>query len=123
MEENVTARMTLHIALSGAVLTALVYFLVGPASGGGALVGATVAVLNWLALRWLLARIMRGTDRKRIGVSLLLVGKMAVLMAVCWMLIAHLDVDALGFIVGISALFIGLALGSARARHLTQEEG
>ena len=72
-----------------------------------AAIGATLSVLNWLALRWLTARIVRTDGPGKGGASLLLVGKMGVLIAVVYILIQRLHVDPIGLAFGLGVLFIG----------------
>jgi hypothetical protein len=79
----------------------------GAERGLAALIGATLSVLNWLALRWLTERIAHGEGQTKGSASLLLVGKMGLLMALVYILIQRLHVDPIGLAFGLGVLFIG----------------
>ena len=115
MDSHILNRITIYIAAFGALLSAFAFLVAGPVTGVGAVVGASIALLNWLALRWVISRVRRGSTRTRTGLMILLVLKMAALIALSWALITRWDVDALGFAIGTSSLVAGLLLGSARA--------
>jgi hypothetical protein len=132
MRDRTTHRITFLIAASGVILAVVTTVLAGFAAGLGAVVGATVAVANWLVLRWVVRRVVRASNGQRAGLMILLVGKMGALVALCWILIARAGVDPIGFVVGSSALFVGIVLGASlgeaapgsRARDdLVEEEG
>lgn len=112
MESRTLNRITLHVAAVGAVLSGGAFLVVGGAPAVGTLVGAVVAVANWLALRWVIGRVAKGSARTRAVLMTLLALKMGALMAVCYALIVRFDVHAIGFTVGISSLVVGLLLGA-----------
>lgn len=102
-----SARLLLVIA---AGFVALAFGMWGATRGWAALVGATLSVLNWFALRWLTERIARIDGPGKSGASLLLVAKMGLLMAVVYILIQRLNVDPIGLAFGLGVLFIGPVL-------------
>jgi hypothetical protein len=70
--------------------------------------GGTVAVGNWLALRWLTARLMSGAGRRR-GVLAVLFGlKIVVLLGAVWALVRFAALEPLPLALGYSALVVGL---------------
>ena len=115
-----TTRVLLLIA---ACFVALAYVQWGAVRGGAALVGAALSVLNWLALRWLMARIVdgvasdgRATEQgaaeaasapNKALVSLLLIGKIGLLIVLVYVLIQHLHLDPIGLAFGLGVLFVG----------------
>jgi hypothetical protein len=99
-----SARMLLVVA---AGFVALAFAIWGVTRGTAAAIGATLSVLNWFALRWLTERIARTDGQTKGGASLLLVGKMGLLMALVYILIQRLDVDPIGLAFGLGVLFIG----------------
>jgi hypothetical protein len=82
--------------------------------GVSAATGAFLAVVNWYIYRWIINRVMRGNLRQQSVLMLLLVVKMGALMALIYYLISRHWVDAVGFIIGISALVAGLFMSSVR---------
>jgi hypothetical protein len=102
-----SARLLLVIA---AGFVALAFGMWGVTRGLAALIGATLSVLNWLALRWLTERIAKTEGQSKGGASLLLVAKMGLLMALVYILIQRLNVDPIGLAFGLGVLFIGPVL-------------
>lgn len=102
-----SARLLLVIA---AGFVALAFGMWGVTRGLAALVGATLSVLNWFALRWLTERIARTDGPSKGGASLLLVAKMGLLMALVYILIQRLNLDPIGLAFGLGVLFIGPVL-------------
>jgi ATP synthase I chain len=99
-----SARMLLVVA---AGFVALAFAIWGVERGLAALIGATLSVLNWFALRWLTERIAHSEGQSKGGASLLLVAKMGLLMALVYILIQRLHVDPIGLAFGLGVLFIG----------------
>jgi len=94
---------------AGAVLLASLASLAwSPTRALAALVGGALMTANFWALRVLAARALLGA-RPKLAAGIALVAKFAVIagaMAVC-ILVLHLDL--LGFAIGMSSLFIGIA--------------
>jgi hypothetical protein len=130
-----TPRIT-RTLLAIAALIVAASFAMGPAERGVAtLVGAGVSLLNLAVLRWLAARILDngggatldhaasatgpGADPARVGetegaaaggklgASLLLIVKMALLIAIVFVLIHRVQLDPIGLVLGLGVLFIG----------------
>jgi len=109
---NAIDRLSAAIAGAGAFAGASAWALGGAHTGNGALVGALVVYLNWIALRWLLERFVHRGARRGPLVALLLL-KMVAIFVVCWVLVVRVGVHGLGFALGLTALPIGLVLGAA----------
>lgn len=113
-------RIPLYVSSFAAVLVAL-SFVIGVSVGLGALAGALVAVANVLALRWLVTALAssgesssRGSSRG--AASVLLMFKMAGVLAVAAILIFVVRVDPVGFAIGFGAPILGLTVGAAHTR-------
>ena len=78
--------------------------------------GATLAVLNWLALRWLGARLLGArpvkSGRRRWVLAVLFALKLIVLIGAVWALTRWAALDPAALALGYSALVVGL-LGAA----------
>jgi hypothetical protein len=78
-------------------------------------VGAGLSLLNWFALRWLGARILdqRPTEsgavetHTKMFASILLMGKIGVLMGLVYVLINRVGLDPIGLAFGLGVLFVG----------------
>ena len=103
-----TDKTTRVLLLIAATFVAVAFGLWGQARGVAALVGALVSVVNWLALRWLTGRIVDPeAGPSKAAMSLLLVAKIGVLMALVYILIQRLHLDPIGLAFGLGVLFIG----------------
>jgi hypothetical protein len=114
------------VPLIAAAISMLAFAVWGVDRGIAALAGGVVAVLNWYALHWIVARIAQGEARHKAAVSLLLVLKLGFLIAVVFVLIRRLDLDPLGVLLGLATLFVapvldGLVLGPSAAKAAQEE--
>jgi hypothetical protein len=107
-----THTVTGVVALLGVAITAACWGVWGPERGQAAAMGSALGVLNWVALRWLVSRIVGDESSGRAGFSLLLVGKMAALMGIIFVLMNHFSIEPLGLTLGLGVLFVGPVLGS-----------
>jgi hypothetical protein len=107
MTSLATPRTTRLLLLIAAGFVALAFALWGAERGFAALVGASLSVLNWLALRWLTGRIVRSDAPGKGAASMLLVGKIGLLIGIVYVLIARLRLDPIGLAFGLGVLFIG----------------
>ncbi len=80
--------------------------------------GGLLAVGNWLALRWLVVRLLGArpstseSGRRKVLLALLFAGKIVVLLGAVWALIRWGECEPLPLAFGYSALVLGL-LGAA----------
>lgn len=112
MNKIATNRITISIVGLGILLAAVTYGVAGIYSGGSAAVGAIIAVANFYLFGWIADQVVKGSVRKRTGLMFLLVVKMGALMALIYFLISRHWIEPIGFMVGISALVIGVIVGS-----------
>lgn len=79
----------------------------------GALVGGLVGILNLFAMSWLLTRMVDGaasTGSKPLY-GAMLGGKFLAIVVVIFVAVVVLDLDALGFLMGLSTMVISLFVG------------
>jgi hypothetical protein len=104
-----TQRMTLPLLLVAVAMVAIAFAIWGSTRGVAALIGASIGVGNWFALRWLASRLVSNGGGKA-AVSLLLVAKIVALMGIVFVLINRLQVDPIGLAFGLGVLFVGPVL-------------
>lgn len=104
--------MTVAMVGLGAIFAVVTYIVVGTFSGFSAAFGTSIAVLNLYIFGWIADRVVCGSVRKRTGLMFLLIAKMAALMAFIYYIISRHWVEPIGFMIGISALVIGMIAGS-----------
>jgi hypothetical protein len=109
-----TQRMTRPLLLIAAADVALAFSIWGGKRGAAAAIGAALSVANWFALRWLASRLV-GNGAGKAVLSLLLVAKIGLLMAVVFVLINRLALDAVGLAFGLGVLFVGPVLAALSA--------
>src|SRR5204863_61564 len=85
--------------------------------GVGALAGAAVSVADFLVIRWIAARMMSAGEKAKTVLTLVLVGKMTLLLGLCAALLFTAHVNAVGFMVGIGAMVLGVLFGGVH-EHL-----
>jgi hypothetical protein len=102
-------RMTRPLLLIAAADVVLAQALWGQTRAIAALIGASLAVANWFALRFLAGRLVGGSGN-RAALSILLMAKIGLLMALVYILINRLHVDPVGLAFGLGVLFLGPAL-------------
>ena len=107
-----TQRMTRPLLLIAAIVVVLAFSIWGATRGLAALLGATLSVGNWFALRFLASRLSARTGGNSAGLSLLLIVKIGLLMAIVFVLIQRLAVDPIGLAFGLSVLFVGPVLAA-----------
>lgn len=106
-------QITRYVAALGALAAAVTFVVGGVAPGVGATIGATLAVSNWVFLRWLTGKVARREIQARAPLMILLASKMGLLVVLCWALIVRLGVHPVGLAVGLGAMLGGVFLGSA----------
>jgi phosphatidylglycerophosphate synthase len=94
----------LLIMVSAAAVTSFALVGLGPTTWG-VVVGGSLGILNFAALKWLGAKLMGANARSRTYYASLFMGKLTALMGVIALCLALLPITPLGFLVGISLLF------------------
>ncbi len=129
--DETTRRSARALPLIALLIASAVFAVWGMDRAVGALVGGAVSVINWVSLRWLTRRIMGARPEQRLALSLLLIMKMGLLMAVVFILIHKLALDPIGLVLGLSTLFIAPLLSAVigmggstepNAAHAASEE-
>jgi hypothetical protein len=100
-------RLTRPLLTLAAILVSAAFAMWDSARGLAALAGAIVGVANWFSLSWLMGRLVLAKQAQRAAISLLLVAKIGLLMAIVYVLVRHLRLDAVGLLWGLSVLFLG----------------
>ncbi len=112
MSKSAALRLTWFILGLGVAMTAVIYALYGRAPAQSSAIGVLVALLNWYSLRYIVARVISGSLRRKAVFSVLLSVKMGALMGVVFLLIHLRLVQPVAFTAGLSALVLGSLLGS-----------
>jgi hypothetical protein len=100
------------IGALGAICSLATLLVAGPFPGLSAAIGAVIALINYILFGWVTSRVTNGSLRRRAGLMLLLVAKMGALMVLIYYLITRHLVQPLAFMVGVSALVVGVVFGS-----------
>jgi hypothetical protein len=112
VESRALGRITPVVLASGAIAASAALALGGRTMGVAATVGAALASMNWLAIGWILRRVLAGSARTRAALLSLLAAKMGLMGLVVYVCLGPLGLDAAGLGVGLSALVAGILLGS-----------
>ncbi len=102
-----TQRMTRPLLAMAAILVSVSFALWGAERAVATTAGALVGLGNWFALRWLMGRLVLGENTQRALISILLITKIGLLMAVVFVFINRLSLDPIGLAMGLSVLFLG----------------
>ncbi|MGD8858656.1 MAG: hypothetical protein PVI30_01500 [Myxococcales bacterium] len=121
MNRAVAERLTWVIAGLGLVTTLGMIPLWGVAAARSTLVGAVLGVANWVALRYIVARVVGGSVQRQAGFMFVLMLKMGALAALCFLLIRAQVVSPLPFLIGLSTLVVG-AIGGSLVQILNAPE-
>ncbi|MBN1652667.1 MAG: ATP synthase subunit I [Deltaproteobacteria bacterium] len=111
---NRSAISTISVFIGGfgllfALATAVV---LGASSGLSAAVGALIAIVNFILFGWIVNRVVGGSVKKRAALMFLLIAKMGVLFGLIYYLVTRQWVEPVAFMVGFSALVVGVLTGS-----------
>lgn len=117
MEKQTIERITKWVVGLALPLVVVAFLVGGAPTAIGAIAGAALSVVNVLALRWFVTRILAAGDRARAVLMLLLVVKMSAILAIATFLLSV--VDALGFTIGFAAFVGGVLIGALHSQ-LTQ---
>jgi hypothetical protein len=102
-----TQRMTRPLLTIAAILVSIGFGVWGAERGMATVAGVTVGLGNWFAMRWLMGRLVLADSSRKGLLSLLLVAKMGLLIAIVFVLISRLALDPIGLVLGLSILFFG----------------
>jgi hypothetical protein len=105
--------MTRPLLLIAASVSCIAFALWGAQRGLAASVGAGLSLINWFALRYLVARMFDGGNKAALG--MLLMAKIGALIGVVFVLISRVRLDPIGLAFGLGVLFIGPAVAGLLA--------
>ena len=80
----------------------------------GLVVGAFITSLNISAIRSLIQRLFRGSQKGKAGAALLMLPKMLAVMAAAYAALRFLPIDPVAFAVGFSLFFVSIAVETVR---------
>ncbi len=106
------ARMTAFVAAFGVLATIGMLAFHGTRMGSSTGIGAIVALANFLILRVIVLRVTSGDVHTKGPFLAALFFKMGAVMFLVYFVLAHHWVDPIAFIVGLSALVVGLITSS-----------
>lgn len=109
---NQITKGTFAIAL---VFIAAAFAFAGTRWAVAVFVGALVVLLNWFSIRWIVSKITQSQSLKRSVAFLLLGIKMLLMISVSWILLEKFDLQPIGFGIGMSALVLGVIVGTGMA--------
>jgi hypothetical protein len=100
------------IAVFAALAVVLCFALGGAQLALGAALGGALALGDYVFMWWAAARIFRGPQRGRAGLTFLLTMKFGLIGALLYFLIVVAGVEALGLALGLGALVLGIVVGA-----------
>ena len=106
IEERRTKKIDLCILSWGVALCMLAVPFMDRSIFLGMLSGAIIGFVNWLGLKYLMARVIAGHNKARWGI--LLAAKFILILAVVTAVIFYLPVNVIAFGVGVSSLILGI---------------
>jgi len=115
---NEGERFALRLELVNLTLVAVAFviahlaFGVGPTMWG-ALVGGLIGALNLRAMVFLGKRILHGPRQARAIYTILFALKLGAICTLVWLALAHLPIDAIGFLIGFSTLLPAMLVTAA----------
>jgi uncharacterized membrane protein len=101
-------------ALIAVAIAALVCFVaLGEGASLGAIAGGLLATLNFLGLIFVIGRLLdtRVPNKKKLGFSLLLMGKLGVAGLLFWAALERYGLSPVGILIGIGAAVLGFTWG------------
>jgi ATP synthase I chain len=113
-------RMTVFVAALGLAI-ALGYLSVSTRAALSAGVGGVVGLLNFLALRYIVGRVVDGDMQRKAGLIGLIYLKMGGVMFAVYWVISSGFVAPIPFTVGLSSLVVGLIVSSLIAASSTSD--
>lgn len=111
MNSRLLERITKIVAITGVLLVLVSGMIYGVDGALGALVGAVVANVNWLSIRWVTKLLASGDVRTKNRLMVLLGFKSLFVLTFCWLLLTRLGLHTHGFVIGITALVLGVVIG------------
>lgn len=112
MNRSAVSTISVFIGGFGLLFALATLVVLGASAGWSTAVGALVAVVNFMVFGWIASRVVSGSVQKRAALMFLLIAKMGVLFALIYYLVTRHWVEPISFMVGFSALVVGVLAGS-----------
>lgn len=112
MNRSAVSTISVFIGGFGLLFAAATFTVLGASSGLSTAVGAVVAVANFILFGWIASRVVSGSVKQRAALMLVLIAKMGALFALIYYLVTRHWVEPITFMVGFSALVVGVLAGS-----------
>ncbi|MEZ4288701.1 MAG: hypothetical protein R3A47_11315 [Polyangiales bacterium] len=123
MNPTLGKNITLFVTVSAIVLVAIAALWGGMSMGIAAVAGASIALGNWFAIRWIATNISSGNLGNRSAAVALLTTKLVLLATFCWLLLSRFELDPIGFALGLGALVFGVFFGSMTSADSVLNDG
>lgn len=113
MDQKLLARIDPHVIGWGVLisLVSVILFDLHVALSVG--IGAVIAIANWVGFRWIGGKIVSSDGQHRARYAVLLAVKMAIVLAAIGLVLKTGKVEVLAFLIGLSALVLGVLSRSA----------
>jgi len=112
MDKRTAERMQVLVVGFGVASTLGVYGVSGLDACRSTAIGAVLALINWLLLRFLVGLVVSSSMRSKPLLAFMVLLKMGALMGLIAYCVASDWVQPIPFVVGLSSLVVGLLLGS-----------
>lgn len=119
---TLTAIERWNLIIGIAMVVASLVFWRADVTAGVAL-GAIIGTANFTAIRWVIGRTFAAKEKSKGGLMLLLIVKMAALMAGVFLIIRFVPVNVVGFLVGISVFFVSIIVETIRMQSRNGDNG
>ncbi len=116
---SVVERWVLLSALFLTVLSGV--FWQTPLAVGSTAAGGLIAVLNLLILKRSVEGILFGSQKKKITLGIVVCFKLTLLLTTIWAAVRVLGLEPLGVALGVSALVMGIVIGTLGAQQQSTE--
>jgi hypothetical protein len=113
MDQKLLARIDPHVIGWGVLISLGAVFLFDLHIALSVGIGAVIAIANWVGFRWIGGKIVASDGQHRARYAILLALKMTAVLAVIGLVLKTGKVDVLAFLIGLSALVLGVLSRSA----------
>ena len=111
MTKNAADRLTYYVIALGVIVVAAVWGAMGGAEARSAGIGVCVGLVNWYLLRFIVGRMLSGSQKSQLGAAAVLFFKMGLLIAGLFVLLRSGLVQLIPFTLGVSTLVVGVLAG------------
>jgi hypothetical protein len=111
MTKTATDRLSYVVMALGVVATLAIYGAMGFEAAKSCAIGVLVGIANWFIQRFIVGRLLSGSQKSQLGAAAFLFLKMGLLMGGLFVLLRSGFVQLIPFTVGISTLVVGVIAG------------